>query len=124
MRQRSLLIAVALIFLVSLMVSLLVVLTAENGALGPQDPLNGKVIFSDGKMSLTGTITPDLWKMIQQRYMQKPVNNYTTYSIDWRSPYPTALVKGTVHDIVRGEPGPSPLSFAQLFGHTIHDISD
>src|SRR5438094_7793614 len=122
MRQRSFLLLIALVFIVSLMASILIVMTEENGALGPQDPLYGKVVFSDGKMSLTGTISPDTWKMIQQRYFQKPVNNYTTYSIDWRSPYPTALIKGTVHDIVRGEPGPSPLSLAQLFGHVIHDI--
>ena len=67
MKQRSLYIAIALIFLVSLLASTLVILTAEDAVLGPKDPLHDYLRIVDGKWQIVGGMPQALMQQALQR---------------------------------------------------------
>src|SRR5947208_16707569 len=91
-RSRNLNTALALFFLVSMLVAGLVVLTAENGPLGPQDPLKNYIRYVDGKLQLLGGMPQELWKQAVERIFNPPgqFDPYSHWQISTRGNYGTA----------------------------------
>src|SRR2546428_12587108 len=89
MRQRSLLLLIALVFIVSLALSLLVVLQEDSNPI-PAD-LRDKVTFNaDGSISAHGAITPAVWKQIGQIARGSSFNPYQHWGVNQTSRYATA----------------------------------
>src|SRR5207249_3920598 len=89
MRQRSFLLLIALVFIVSLALSLLVVLQEDTNPI-PAD-LRDKVTFNaDGSISAHGAITPAIWKEIGQIAHGTSFNPYQHWGVNLTDNHATA----------------------------------